>query len=283
MNGIAVNHISKSFGAVHALDDVNIIFEENKIYGLLGRNGAGKSTLLNIITNRIFSDGGEVLIDNQPARENDQALRKVFLMSEQDFYPEKMKVKDGFKWSQTFYPSFDMDYALSLAAKFTLNIKSKIKSLSTGYTTIFKVITALASNVPYILLDEPILGLDANHRDLLYKSIIEKYSEFPCTIVMSTHLIEEVAPLIEDVIIIKNGKIISNESKEELLTKGYTVSGPASLVEKYIKGREVLSINAIGGLKTACILGQRENADLPAGLESGTMDLQNLFIQLTNI
>lgn len=283
MNGIAVNHISKSFGAVHALDDVNIIFEENKIYGLLGRNGAGKSTLLNIITNRIFSDGGEVLIDNQPARENDQALRKVFLMSEQDFYPEKMKVKDGFKWSQTFYPGFDMDYALSLAEKFTLNIKSKIKSLSTGYTTIFKVITALASNVPYILLDEPILGLDANHRDLLYKSIIEKYSEFPCTIVMSTHLIEEVAPLIEDVIIIKNGKIISNESKEELLTKGYTVSGPASLVEKYIKGREVLSINAIGGLKTACILGQRENADLPAGLESGTMDLQNLFIQLTNI
>ena len=95
-------------------------------------------------------------------------------MSEKDFYPEKMRVNDGFKWSQEFYPDFDMEYALSLSEKFTLNIKNKIKSLSTGYTTIFKVITALASNVPYILLDEPILGLDANHRDSLYKSIIEK-------------------------------------------------------------------------------------------------------------
>jgi len=100
---------------------------------------------------------------------------------------------------------------------------------------------------------------------------------------MSTHLIEEVAPLIEEVIIIKDGKIIINESKEELLTKGYTVSGPASLVEKYINGKNVLSINVIGGLKTACILGQQEHKSLPDGLETGTMDLQNLFIQLTNI
>jgi len=171
MNGIAVNHISKRFGTTHALDDVSIIFKENKIYGLLGRNGAGKSTLLNIITNRIFTDDGEILIDHQPAQENDQALRKVYLMSEKDFYPEKMKVNDGFKWSQEFYPDFDMEYALSLSEKFTLNIKNKIKSLSTGYTTIFKVITALASNVPYILLDEPILGLDNSIRVLLKNTV----------------------------------------------------------------------------------------------------------------
>lgn len=283
MNGIAIKNISKNFGNINALDNVTITFEENKIYGLLGRNGAGKSTLLNIITNRIFSDSGSIMINNQPARENDQALRKVYLMSERDFYPESMKVKDAFKWTKEFYPDFDMEYAVSLSEKFTLNIKSKIKSLSTGYTTIFKVITALASNVPYILLDEPILGLDANHRDLLYKIIIEKYSQFPCTIVMSTHLIEEIAPLIEDVIIIKEGKVISNDSKEELLSKGYTVSGPASLIEKYIEGKNVLSVHTIGGLKTAYVLEPPAHVNLPEGLEAGVMDLQTLFIQLTNI
>jgi len=283
MNGIAIKNISKNFGNINALDNVTITFEENKIYGLLGRNGAGKSTLLNIITNRIFSDSGSIMINNQPARENDQALRKVYLMSEKDFYPESMKVKDAFKWTKEFYPDFDMEYAVSLSEKFTLNIKSKIKSLSTGYTTIFKVITALASNVPYILLDEPILGLDANHRDLLYKIIIEKYSQFPCTIVMSTHLIEEIAPLIEDVIIIKEGKVISNDSKEELLSKGYTVSGPASLIEKYIEGKNVLSVHTIGGLKTAYVLEPPVRVNLPEGLEAGVMDLQTLFIQLTNI
>jgi len=283
MNGIAIKNISKNFGNINALDNVTITFEENKIYGLLGRNGAGKSTLLNIITNRIFSDSGSIMINNQPARENDQALRKVYLRSEKDFYPESMKVKDAFKWTKEFYPDFDMEYAVSLSEKFTLNIKSKIKSLSTGYTTIFKVITALASNVPYILLDEPILGLDANHRDLLYKIIIEKYSQFPCTIVMSTHLIEEIAPLIEDVIIIKEGKVISNDSKEELLSKGYTVSGPASLIEKYIEGKNVLSVHTIGGLKTAYVLEPPAHVNLPEGLEAGVMDLQTLFIQLTNI
>ena len=283
MNGIAIKNISKNFGNINALDNVTITFEENKIYGLLGRNGAGKSTLLNIITNRIFSDSGSIMINNQPARENDQALRKVYLMSERDFYPESMKVKDAFKWTKEFYPDFDMEYAVSLSEKFTLNIKSKIKSLSTGYTTIFKVITALASNVPYILLDEPILGLDANHRDLLYKIIIEKYSQFPCTIVMSTHLIEEIAPLIEDVIIIKEGKVISNDSKEELLSKGYTVSGPASLIEKYIEGKNVLSVHTIGGLKAAYVLEPPAHVNLPEGLEAGVMDLQTLFIQLTNI
>ena len=78
-DGIKVDHVSKVYGSTRALDDVSLCFEENKIYGLLGRNGAGKSTLLNIITNRIFPDGGKVTIGGLPARENDKALSQVYL------------------------------------------------------------------------------------------------------------------------------------------------------------------------------------------------------------
>ena len=203
MKGIEVKNISKSFKDTQALRNVTLTFEAEKIYGLLGRNGAGKSTLLNIISNRKYPNEGYVSVDGVPSAENDEALRKMFLINEMNLYPESMKVKDAFKVTKTFYPSFDEANALKLSEMFELNIKKKIKSLSTGYQSIFRNILALSVNVPYVFFDEPVLGLDAYHRDLFYRLLIEKYSEEPFTAVISTHLIEEVANVIEEVIIIK--------------------------------------------------------------------------------
>jgi len=281
MNCIEVKNITKNYGRTCALDNVSLCFEENKIYGLLGRNGAGKSTLLNVITNRIFADSGEVFVDGQPIEGNDAALGKLYLMSEKTNYPEKMKVKHAFSWSKNFYPGFDAAYAASLAEKFELDTNKMIKSLSTGYNSIFKLIIALSVNTPYVLLDEPVLGLDANHRELFYRILLEKYSEHPCTIIISTHLIEEVSGLIENVIIIKKSKIIKDESCEELLSQGYTVSGSASNVDTYISNQNVLGADTIGGLKSAYILGTR-NTEIPEGIEISKLDLQKLFIKLTN-
>ena len=154
--------------------------------------------------------------------------------------------------------------------------------LSTGYETIFKVILALSVNVPFVFFDEPVLGLDANHRELFYRRLLEKYSEEPFTAVISTHLIEEVSNVIEEIIIIKKGRIIHSESREELLRKGYTVSGSAARVDSYIRDKNVIGTDALGGLKTAYLLGSPDRTALPEGLEISGMDLQKLFIQLTN-
>ncbi|NLL66125.1 MAG: ABC transporter ATP-binding protein [Clostridiaceae bacterium] len=279
---IEIKNISKSFGNTRALDNVNISLGDKKIYGLLGRNGAGKTTLLNIITNRIFADSGEVLLDGIPTRENDKALQKIYMMGEKDYYPLTMKIKDIFYWTKNFYPDFDIEYAKKLADIFELNINKNVKSLSTGYNSIFKVIIALSVNTPYVLLDEPVLGLDANHRDVFYKLLIEKYSNSPGTFVISTHLIEEVSNVIEDVIIIKNGTIIKNESREDLLSQGYTISGKASSVDSYVVDKNVIGIETIGGLKSAYILGSINKETIPADLEVTKLDLQKLFVQLTN-
>lgn len=279
---IEIKNISKSYGTTQALSRVNITFESNKIYGLLGRNGAGKTTLLNIITNRIFADEGEALVDGIPAKENDLALQKIYLMSEKNYYPLNMKVKEIFQWTKNFYPNFDLEYAKKLADIFELNINKNVKSLSTGYNSIFKVIIALSVNTPYVLLDEPVLGLDANHRDVFYRLLIEKYSNSPSTIVISTHLIEEVSTVIEDVIIIKKGSIIKNESREDLLSQGYTISGKASSVDGFIADKNVIGIETIGGLKSAFILGSINKETIPSHLEVTKLDLQKLFVQLTN-
>lgn len=286
MKGIEVKNVSRSFKDTIALNQVNLIFEEGKIYGLLGRNGAGKSTLLNIISNRKYPDEGYVTVDDIPASENESVLRKMFLINEKNLYPESMKVKDAFKISKDFYPSFDESYALKLCELFELNIKKKIKSLSTGYQSIFRNIVALSVNVPYVFFDEPVLGLDAYHRDLFYKLLIEKYSQNPFTAIISTHLIEEVANVIEDVVIIKKGIIIKNESRDSLLVNSYTISGTISQVDHFIsslsENTEILGSDIIGGLKSAYILGDC-NKTIPEGLDKSPMDLQKLFIHLTSM
>jgi ABC-2 type transport system ATP-binding protein len=279
---MVIRNLSKRYGDTRALCNVTLQFDDNKIYGLLGRNGAGKTSLLNIIANRIFADSGTVMIDGKAAQENDEVQNKLYMMSEQTLYPEAMKVQDVFKWSKTFYPGFDEKRAKELADKFQLNTKKKVKSLSTGYTSIFKIIIALSVNTPYLLLDEPVLGLDANHRDLFYKELMTMYAENPCTIVISTHLIEEVARVIEEIVIIKDGQIICSESSESLLAKGYMVSGKATDVDAYAEGKEVMGMDSLGGLKTAYIMGLPEKGEIPATLEVSKLDLQKLFIQLTN-
>lgn len=280
--GIVVNDVTKIFGTNIALEHVSITFQPERIYGLLGRNGAGKTTLLNLITNRIFANNGTITIDGLPAMENDEAQGKIYMMSEQNFYPENYTVKNVFYSAKLFYEEFDEEFAYELCNRFELNPKKKIRELSTGYTSIYMVITALCINVPYILLDEPVLGLDANHRDLFYRCLLEAYAKKPRTFIISTHLIEEVSNVIEDVIIIKEGKLLRHQTCEELLQCGFSVSGKASEVDVFVQGKEIIGSDSVGGLKTVSVLGKLDKKSVPSSLEISRLDLQKLFIQLTN-
>jgi ABC-2 type transport system ATP-binding protein len=279
---IELKNVEKHFGTTIAVKNISISLEKNKIYGLLGRNGAGKSTLLNMMTNKLFPTKGQILLDGQSIIENDHILSRIYCMTEKNLYPDTMKVKTAFHWTKKFYPMFDMAYALELSKKFELNINKKVKELSTGYASIFKLIAALSCNAETILFDEPVLGLDAYHRDLFYKELISNYSKNPKTIVISTHLIEEVADIIEDVIIIKEGEVILNESVEKVLNKGYTVSGPRALVDVFIVGKQVIGFDMIGGLKSAYLLDKILGDQKPKDLEITKLDLQKMFIHLTN-
>jgi ABC-2 type transport system ATP-binding protein len=286
MSTIEIKNVSKRFGKTEALKNVSVIFEPEKIYGLLGRNGAGKTTLLNIITNKIFADSGEVLIDGEKAEENDRAQAKIFFMTEKNVHPYDMKVRDGFRWAREFNPKFDLEYARNLAEKFKLETGKKIKNLSSGYNSIFKSILALASGLPIVIFDEPVLGLDAAHRDMFYRELIAHYSEHPKTVVIATHLIDEVAEVLEQVIILKDGELILNKPVESLLELAYSVSGDGASVDQYIQGKKVIREETIGKFKVATVYQTRENGDKARiqelGLEITPARLQEVFISLTN-
>jgi ABC-2 type transport system ATP-binding protein len=286
MSVIEIKDITKDYGKTKALQNITMTIEPNKIYGLLGRNGAGKTTLLHLITNKIFPTEGEIKIDGANVLENDEALNKIFYMVERNLYPETMRVKEIFKWTKEFYPSFDIYYANTLSEKFGLNQKKKMKELSTGYASITKAIVALASNAEIMIFDEPVLGLDANHRDVFYKELIANYSENPKTIIISTHLIEEVEDVLEEVIIIKNGKLIEKKSVEEMLAAAYTVSGEASKVDEFLKGKIFIGQENMGKFKSATVIeriqDRNEAKAKELDLEFSKVELQKLFISLTN-
>ena len=286
MGSIKLNNVCKSFGRKEVLKNISLEIEEGKIYGLLGRNGVGKTTLLRLITNRELLTSGEILIDNENAYENQNAISKIYLMEEKNYFEEEMKILKLFKWTKEFYKNFNIDYALELSKKFSLDTNKKLKNLSTGYKSIVKIIITLSSGAEILCFDEPILGLDANHRELFYKELLTFYENTEKTIILSTHLIEEVSNIIEKVIILKDGIVSKYGDVEELLSLAYSIAGKGSLVdeylEKYVSSENILTIEKMASYKKATIMGKKNlEAIKKLGLEIEKVELQKLCVSLT--
>lgn len=283
MEQLSINHITKRFGRQTVLDDISFTLAPAKIYGLLGRNGAGKSTLLNIITNRIFPTAGTVKLGDQDANDNDDVLSRVFLMSETNLYPKRTSILRMFDLANEAYGQFNYQTAARQLKEFGLDEKQHLSNLSTGQQTIAKFVLALNVDADYILMDEPVLGLDAAHRDLFYQELLKSYQTKPRTFVLSTHLIEEVQQLVEHVIIIDQAKVVADDDVQNLLERAHTVSGPADQVDKYTAGLRVLASEDLGNIRTTYLLDDLDDQRvLPDQVKLGHYDLQHLFIYLTN-
>lgn len=281
MREIRVDHVSKSFGKAKALDDVSLSFEHGKIHALLGRNGAGKSTLLGLIANRLVPTSGRIFVDGEPAADNARALAKLCCMNDKKMYPENLRLDNLFKEMGRFYEGFDRTAAAGFAEAFGLDLRKKIGSLSTGYRSIYQLVVGLSLDVDYLLLDEPVLGLDANHRELFYKLLLDDYLEKQRTVIIATHLIEEVANLVEQVTIVDRGRVLLASSAEELRASGYSVSGRTADVAAYCAGMEVLDVEELGGLSVAYVQGKPDAARLNERLDVAPLNLQKLFVKLT--
>lgn len=281
MAKIELLNIQKKYRKKTVLSGVNLSFEENTIYGLLGRNGAGKSTLLNIINNRTFPTKGQVFYQQKIVADKTILHTDFFLTGDQDLYHKNMKVTEIFKWTKEFYGEFDDELSQQLLKKFKLNPKQKFSALSTGYRSITKLIVALCVPCKFIFLDEPVLGLDATHRDLFYKELIQTYSERPRTFVISTHLIEEITGLLEKVVIIDRGNVLLNTSSEDLLKRAKVVRGPEDKVKDFCQALTIIGKESLGNYVSYYTLDLLPDVLVPDEIDIDSCDLQKLFILLT--
>ena len=281
---VEVTGLTRRFGELKAVDDVTFNVEQNQIYGLLGRNGAGKTTLMQLLTGQQFATEGSIRVFGENPVENAPVLQNTCFIKESQKYPDDFQPRHVFKSAAWFFPNWDAHFAAQLATEFRVPLTRKMKKLSRGQVSAVGVIVGLASRAPLTFFDEPYLGLDAVARQLFYDRLLEDFAEHPRSIILSTHLIDEVSNLLEHVLVIDEGRIIIDSPADDLRGSVTNVVGAASAVDAFVGTRDVLHRDGIGGLASVTVgaLTPAEQADArSAGLELSPVSLQQLVIRMT--
>jgi ABC-2 type transport system ATP-binding protein len=277
----AVRGVGKRYGDFSAVDDVSFTLRENVIHGLLGRNGAGKSTLMRMLAGHAMPTQGSVRVLGGDPFGNDAITQRICFAAENQVYPDAFRVKDVLAAAQLLYPAWDAAYAEELVGLFNLPKKRRIGKLSRGMQSAVGIITGLASRAPLTMFDEPYLGLDATSRQLFYDQLLADYVENPRTIVLSTHLIDEVSELIEHVLVVDRGRLVIDEEAELLRGRAITVSGPAELVEKFTYAMTCLHEERLLGQSRVTVLGDEDDPKhaRSLGLDVKPVSLQQLVVR----
>lgn len=282
---LKIKNLNKSYGKTKVLTDVNLDIEENKIYGLLGRNGVGKSTLLNIISSQIDKNSGEVKLYGKEIFENSVAVENICLVKERGIGVDDIKVKKILGIAKILYKDWDEDYKEFLVKEFNLNIKKNYTKLSRGNQTIVGLIIGLASRSKLTLFDEPSLGLDAAYRYKFYNLLLEDVEKNPRTVIISTHLIDEVTNLFEEVIILKDERVYIKDEVSNLMEKAYILNGKAENMTTIIKGKNIIHKEEFGASLIVGLFDDLTNEEKlklkESNIEINSMPLQKLFVYLT--
>ncbi len=278
-----VSGVTMRFRSHVALDRVSTVIAQDAITGLLGRNGAGKTTLLQLLSGHRVPTTGRVEVFEAPPYEDDDVLRRICFVKEGQRYPDHFRVRDALAAASLVFPDWDAALADSLLRDFDLPARRPIKKLSRGMNSALGITIGLASRAPLTLFDEPYLGLDAVARQLFYDRLLADYAERPRTVVLSTHLIEEIAPLLERVLLIDRGRVLLDADLESLRGSAVTVAGPRDRVSDFAAGHELLHTESLGGTSRS-VVRLRPGADDGAavtGLSVEPTTLQQLVVAMS--
>lgn len=212
--------LSKLYGHKLALDHINLTIEKGKIIGLLGPNGSGKTTLIKLINDLLSPDTGEILIKgNKPGVESKKI---VSYLSERTYINFNMKVSELITYFKDFYTDFDVDRAYELLKRLNLNPSDRLKTLSKGTKEKVQLIMVMSRKADLYVLDEPIGGVDPAARDYILDTILTNFNE-NASIIISTHLIADIERILDEVIFVKDGKIVLQKSTDEIRENGKSI------------------------------------------------------------
>lgn len=210
---LKLHHVIKSYGQQTALDDVTFNLPAGKIIGLLGPNGSGKTTLIKLISGLLQPDSGEVVIDG--FRPSIDSKKIVSYLPDTTYLNENMTITATLKFFQDFYADFDRERAEKLLADLAIEPSKRIKTLSKGNKEKVQLILVMSRRAKLYVLDEPIAGVDPAARDYILRTIINNYSE-EASVIISTHLITDVEPILDEVLFLHKGKITLQGNADDL-------------------------------------------------------------------
>ena len=273
---IEMSNVTKKYGGITAIDRISLKIPESGIYCLLGRNGAGKTTLMKMLAGHTATTEGRIFIDGKTVSPG--KMPECVNYIESGSIQFNMRVSELIDTAAELQDDFDRDFALKMSERFGLSPKKRFKQLSFGMKTMLTTIITLANNSRVMLLDEPVLGFDAIMRDQFNTLLLESYYANPRVIIVSTHLIDEIAKVTENLIIINNGRIILEASINEIDEKAYTLSGLTKTVLPLLDGLNCIGKKTAGSLMAAHIYGDRITP--PEDVTIDRLSLQDFFISI---
>lgn len=208
--------ITKKYAYLEALSGIDLTLEPGRIVGLLGPNGSGKSTLIKLINGILTPNAGTILVDGKPVGVDTKKI--VSYLPERTYLNNWMKVCDIVDYFNDFYEDFDRNKAYEMLKRLNIDPSMRLRTLSKGTKEKVQLILVMSRNAKLYVLDEPIGGVDPAARDYILNTILSNYNETG-TILISTHLISDIEQILDDVVLIKQGRIIQTSSVDDIRDK----------------------------------------------------------------
>lgn len=287
MTVIECQNLTKSYGRFKALNKLSFTIEEDKITGLIGRNGAGKTTLLKILAGYFYETSGEVKVFSEKPFNSLLVSANSILVDDQMSFPDALNLGEILNQAGQFYEKWDMKFAKRLFNYFSFDERQYHKNLSKGKESTFNMIVGLASRCALTIFDEPTTGMDAAVRKDFYRALLKDYLAHPRTIVISSHHLEEVEDLLEDVLLLQDGKKYLHLPIEDLKEYAIGLSGDLETVERFIIGKTPIYKEMVTE-DTAYIVVRNDYSDQKfeqmrqVGLKVTPVNPNDLCVYLTN-
>ena len=273
---IELKQVTKQYGQATVLKNITLSIDEPGIYCLLGRNGAGKTTLLKSVAGYQNITDGTIQVDGKVITTSTLDTGVSYIENFAKHF--NLPVRKLLQIASEVNPNYDYDFASEMMERFELDGKKKFNHLSLGMKTMVSTIICLASNKSVVLLDEPVLGFDAIMRVEFYDMLTESFRKHPRIIIVSTHIIEEIAKTIQKLIIIDKGSVRFFDTLQSVETKAFSISGLQKDVEAATQNLNVIGQDTVGGLVTTYIFDNPP--EQTASLEIHPLSLQDFFIQM---
>ena len=216
MNVLECRHLTKHYGPARGLDDVNLAIEPGRIVGLLGPNGSGKTTLLKLATGLLTANSGSVSVCGHEPGPASHALTAY--LCDRNFLPDWMSVKQALDFYEDFFIDFRRSVAEEMLQNLFIPFEMRLKAMSKGTREKLQLILTMSREARLYLLDEPIGGVDPATRDYILHTIVSSYNP-DAAVIISTHLIADVEPVLDDVIFLQNGHVVLQESVDNIREK----------------------------------------------------------------
>ncbi|MEG1930121.1 MAG: ABC transporter ATP-binding protein [Anaerovorax sp.] len=233
---IKIDHINKHFDSFHALSDLSINIKKGSIYGLIGTNGAGKTTVIKHITGVLKPEDGFITIDDQPVYENIALKEKMGFIPDDLYFFATYSLKESAKFYKSIYPNWNQERYDHMVKQFELSDKNKLSKFSKGMQKQAAFILTMSAMPEYLILDEPIDGLDPIIRKLVWKYIVEDVAEREMTVLISSHNLKELEGICDSIGILSKGKMVIERDLDELKTDIHKVQ--VAFAEELIQAKK---------------------------------------------